>query len=97
MISKEEVQHIAQLARLRIDEKDVAKLQQDLAEILEYFEVLQEADVSKVEPMIHSVALENVSREDAVRSKDPGLAQKLVDMFPSVREGFLKVKAIFVR
>ncbi len=97
MITKEEVQHIAQLARIRIDERDVKKLQQDLSEILEYFTVLQGIDVSQVEPMTHSIALENVSREDAARQGSPTLIQKLVGMFPSVRDGFLKVKAIFVR
>ncbi len=97
MITKEEVQHIAQLARIRVDEKDVEKLQQDLSEILEYFSVLQEVNVSQVEPMTHSIALENVSRKDVALFGRPALIQKLVDMFPAVREGFLKVKAILVR
>ncbi len=97
MISKEEVQHIAQLARIRVDEKDIVKLQQDLSEILEYFSVLQRVDVSKVEPMTHSIALENVSREDVTRLKHPALLQRIIDMFPVVREGFLRVKAIFSR
>jgi|SRR3989338_1831713 len=97
MISKEEVQHIAQLARIRVDEKDVEKLQKNLSEILDYFNVLGEVDVSRVEPMTHSIALQNVSREDVARSKDLTLTQKLIDMFPAIREGFLKVKAIFSR
>jgi aspartyl-tRNA(Asn)/glutamyl-tRNA(Gln) amidotransferase subunit C len=97
MITKEEVQHIAQLARLRVDERDVAELQQDLSKILEYFGILQEVDVSGVEPMTHSIALENVSREDVAHLKDPALLQRIVDMFPSSRNGFLKVKAIFSR
>lgn len=97
MISKEEVQHIAQLARIRVDEKDVEKLQKDLSEILEYFSVLQEVDVSQVEPMTHSIALENVSRQDIARPKSPALLEKLVAMFPAAREGFLRVKAIFAR
>ena len=97
MITKEEVQHIAALARIRIDEKDGEKLQQDLSEILEYFKVLEGADVSRAEPMMHSIALESVSREDVARLGTPVLLQKLVAMFPSVREGFLRVKAIFSR
>jgi aspartyl-tRNA(Asn)/glutamyl-tRNA(Gln) amidotransferase subunit C len=95
MITKEQVQHIAQLARIRVNEKDIEKLQQDLSEILEYFNLLKEVNASGIEPMTHSIALENVSREDVARAKDPSLLQKLVDMFPAVREGFLKVKAIF--
>ena len=97
MITKEEVQHIAQLARIRIDEKDGEKLQQDLSEILEYFNVLQGVNVSRVEPMTHSITLKNVTREDVARTKDLSLLQKLIDMFPAVRDGFLRVKAIFTR
>lgn len=97
MISKEEVQHIAALARIRVDEKDSEKLQRDLSEILAYFDALKDADVSRVEPMAHSVILENVSREDVARPGSLTLLQRLVIMFPAVREGFLRVKAIFVR
>lgn len=97
MITKEEVQHIAALARIRVEEKDLEKFQKDLSEILEYFAVLQEAEVSKVEPMTHSIALENISRKDVARPGSPMLVAKLLDMFPAAREGFLKVKAIFTR
>lgn len=97
MITKEEVQHIANLARIRVNEKDIEKLQQDLSEILEYFNVLKEVDVSGVEPMTHSIALESVSRDDIARLSNPILVQKLINMFPAMRDGFLRVKAIFVR
>jgi len=97
MITKEEVQHIAQLARIRVNEKEVEKLQKDLSEILEYFNVLKEVDASGVEPMTHSIALQNVSREDTTCPSNPKLSQKLVDMFPAVRDGLLRVKAIFIR
>lgn len=96
MITKEEVQHIASLARIRVDAKDTEKFQRDLSEILEYFDMLQEADVSQAEPT-HSVTPENVSREDVVRPGSVSLVQRLANMFPVAREGFLKVKAIFSR
>ncbi|MDO8474426.1 MAG: Asp-tRNA(Asn)/Glu-tRNA(Gln) amidotransferase subunit GatC [bacterium] len=95
MITKEEVQHIAQLARIRINEKEVEKLQQDISGILDYFAVLKDADTSKVEATTHSIILENISREDVAHPGSPALLQKLVDMFPAVRDGLLRVKAIF--
>ena len=97
MISREQVQHIAKLARIELKDQEVEKFQKDLSEILEYFTVLQGVDVSQVEPMTHSIALENVSREDVARLKNPALLQRLVNMFPAARDGFLKVKAIFSR
>lgn len=97
MITKEEVQHIAKLARIRLTEDEVGKFQQDFSEILDYFVVLKDADVSKVEATAHATIPENVSREDVARPGSIALVQRLVDMFPAAREGFLKVKAIFSR
>lgn len=97
MISKEQIEHIAKLARIKLKEGEIEKYQKDLSEILEYFGVLQGVDTSAVEPMTHSIALTNVAREDSARPWSAELLQKLVDMFSAAREGFLKVKAIFAR
>lgn len=97
MITREQVQHIAQLARIQIHKKDGEKLQKDLSEILKYFAALREADVSGVEPMTHSITLENVLREDIARPKSRALLQKLVAMFPAAEDGFLKVKEVLVK
>ena len=47
MISKEEVQHIAKLARLELTEKEAEKMQKDLSEILDYFDLLKKAPKAK--------------------------------------------------
>ena len=49
MISKEEVEHIAKLARLELTEKEVGKMQKDLSAILNYFALLKKAPKVKVE------------------------------------------------
>ena len=43
MISKEEVEHIAKLARLELTEKEIEKMQKDLSAILDYFDLLKNA------------------------------------------------------
>ena len=43
MISKEEVRHIAELARLELSEKEIEKMQKDLSAILDYFDLLKKA------------------------------------------------------
>jgi len=83
MLTKEEVKHIAKLARLGLTEKEVEKYQKELSAILDYIGKLKEADVSGVEPTSHSVLLENVTRKDEVFQFN----KKLI-------EGYLKVKSI---
>lgn len=93
MLTKQEVQHIAKLARLGLTEEEIEKFQKDLSSILDYFEKLKELDVSKVQPASHAIKVENVMRKDEIKSE--GKNKKLLDLAPEIKEGFLKVKSVF--
>jgi len=94
MISKQEVKHIAKLARLGLTEKEIEKMQKELSSILDYFEKLKEVDINGIEPTSHALKVENVWRED-VENKELALGnEKLIDLMPDKKEGFLKVKSI---
>jgi len=93
MLSKEEVKHIAKLARLGLTEKEIKKFQKELSSILDYMEKLKEVDVSKTEPASHSIKIENVMRDD--ESQKPKLeSKKLLELAPETKGGYLKVKSI---
>ena len=70
-LSREEVLHIAQLARVGLSEEDVAKFQEQLSEILDHFEALKALDTEGVEPTSHPLSLESVMRPDEVRPSLP--------------------------
>ena len=67
-LSREEVLHIARLARLGLTETEVDKLREQLSNILENFEILQQVDTSAIPPTAQSIALQNVMRNDEVAS-----------------------------
>jgi aspartyl-tRNA(Asn)/glutamyl-tRNA(Gln) amidotransferase subunit C len=94
MISKKEVQHIAKLARLGLSEKEIEKYQRELSSILDYIEKLKEVDVSKIEPTSHSLRVENVMREDEINKKLKVKNEKLLELAPETKAGFIKVKSI---
>ena len=94
MLSKEEVKHIAKLARLGLTEEEIEKFQKELSSTLNYIEKLKEADVSKVKPTSHSVAMENVTRENEGSSKLKVKSSKLLDLAPETKDGYLKTKQI---
>jgi len=94
MISKEEVKHIAKLARLGLTEKEIEQLQKELSSILDYFEKLKKVDVSKIDPTTHSILVENVMREDRESLKFKVQSSKLLDLAPETKDGYLKVKSI---
>jgi aspartyl-tRNA(Asn)/glutamyl-tRNA(Gln) amidotransferase subunit C len=70
-VSREEVLHIARLARVALDESEITRLSEQLSNLLENFEVLQQVDTTGVPPTAQSVALQSVMREDRVAPSLP--------------------------
>jgi aspartyl-tRNA(Asn)/glutamyl-tRNA(Gln) amidotransferase subunit C len=67
-LSREEVIHIAALARMGMSEAEIEKAREQLSNILENFEVLKEIDTTDVPPTAQSINLQNVLREDNPRA-----------------------------
>ena len=65
-ISKDDVIHVAELARLEFGEKEIEKFTEQLGNILEYIEKLSELDTSGVEPTSHVLDISTPLREDRV-------------------------------
>ncbi len=68
-ISKEEVRHIAKLARLEFTEEEEEVLAGDMSRILDYMDMLNELDTSEVEPMTHVLDLAHDMRTDSVEKR----------------------------
>ncbi len=64
MIDREQVLHVAKLARLRLSEDEVERMTGELSKILGHVEQMEALDLDGVEPTTHVVALENVLRAD---------------------------------
>ncbi|HEX9136539.1 MAG TPA: Asp-tRNA(Asn)/Glu-tRNA(Gln) amidotransferase subunit GatC, partial [Nitrospirota bacterium] len=73
-ITKQEVEHVARLARLELSEKEKETLTDQLSNILTYVEQLNELDTKGVEPTSHVLDINNVMREDV---PEAGLSQDL--------------------
>ena len=67
MIDREQVLHVARLARLRLTDDEVERMSRELSSILGHIEKIEELDLDGVEPTSHVVELENVLREDLPR------------------------------
>jgi aspartyl-tRNA(Asn)/glutamyl-tRNA(Gln) amidotransferase subunit C len=67
MIDREDVLHVARLARLRLTEGEVERMTGELASILDHIEKIGELDLADVAPTSHVVELENVLRADDPR------------------------------
>ncbi len=72
MIDREQVLHVARLARLELAEDEIERISGELSGILEHVDRISALDLDDVEPTTHVVALENVLRPDV---PDPSLSR----------------------
>jgi aspartyl-tRNA(Asn)/glutamyl-tRNA(Gln) amidotransferase subunit C len=71
VIDREQVLHVARLARLRLSDDEVERMSSELSGILEHVERISELDLEDVEPTAHVIELENVLRPDEPRPSWP--------------------------
>ena len=93
MISKEEVEKIAKLARLELSDGEIAKMQKDLSVILDYFNLLKKAPKLKDSGAPDSAG-NAVLREDKAIEQKRETVQKIISAAPDKKEDYLKVKTI---
>jgi aspartyl-tRNA(Asn)/glutamyl-tRNA(Gln) amidotransferase subunit C len=67
VIDREQVLHVARLARLRLTDDELEKMSGELSNILEHVERIGELDLEGVEPTSHVVDVDNVLRADEPR------------------------------
>jgi aspartyl-tRNA(Asn)/glutamyl-tRNA(Gln) amidotransferase subunit C len=91
-ISRDDVVHVAELARLEIPEQDVATVQSELGAILEAVGKVAELDLAAVEPTSHPLDLVNEWAEDEAR---PSLAREdALANAPDPADGSFRVPAV---
>jgi aspartyl-tRNA(Asn)/glutamyl-tRNA(Gln) amidotransferase subunit C len=71
MLSREQVLHVARLARLELTDDEQARMAEELSKVLDYMETIGELDLADVEPTSHVVAVENALRADDPRPSLP--------------------------
>lgn len=71
VIERETVEHVARLARLRLEPDELERMRLELSSILEHVELIQSLDLDDVPPTTHVVAVENVLRDDVPRPSLP--------------------------
>ncbi|MCS7192871.1 MAG: Asp-tRNA(Asn)/Glu-tRNA(Gln) amidotransferase subunit GatC [Armatimonadetes bacterium] len=91
-LSREEVLHVALLARLELSEEDIERYTWELNRVLEHIEKLKELDVEGVEPTSHAVPLSNVFRPD--EPGKPMLREEVLMNAPDAIDGYFRVPRV---
>jgi len=91
-LTREEVQRVATLARLRLTTEEETRLTEQLDKILQYMETLNQVDTAHVEPLAHVVDIVNAFRADEVKCGTN--ADALLSNAPAKEGTFFKVPKI---
>ena len=94
-LSREEVEHIASLARLSLSEEENGHYGAQLSAILDYISMLNEVDTSQVDETCQVTGLEDIFRDDKALECREETRRKILDSFPAREGNFLKVRAVF--
>jgi aspartyl-tRNA(Asn)/glutamyl-tRNA(Gln) amidotransferase subunit C len=89
MIDRDQVLHVARLARLRLSEDEIGKMSHELSTVLDHIEKISELDLEGVKPTSHVVELENVLRPDEERQSTP--RERVLQGAPDVAAGGFRV------
>ena len=94
MLSKQDIQHIAKLARLDLTEAELEKYGSQLSDVLNYIDQLKEARVAGVEPTAQVTGMENIFRDDDIDDWDKGEIERALKDAPAREHRFIKVKRV---
>jgi aspartyl-tRNA(Asn)/glutamyl-tRNA(Gln) amidotransferase subunit C len=89
MIDRDQVLHVARLARLELTEEELERMASELSTILDHVERMNELDLEGVEPTSHVVELENVLRGDEPRPSWP--RERVLEGAPEPADGAFRV------
>ncbi|WP_295775103.1 Asp-tRNA(Asn)/Glu-tRNA(Gln) amidotransferase subunit GatC [uncultured Limosilactobacillus sp.] len=93
-LDREQVQHVAELAKLSFTDAELDHFVPQLEEIIDLFNQLAEVDTEQVKPMTTATDEVNVLREDEAVKSSEAMRQALLANAPETEDGLIKVPAI---
>ena len=91
-LDRQQVEHIASLARIGLTEEEIELFRQQLSHILEQFEILDELDTAGIQPTGHAVDFHGVLRDD--EAQDSLTSEDTLRNAPRREGDFIRVKAV---
>ena len=93
-LTKQEIEHVAKLARLELSEEEINKYGEQLSGVLSYIDQLTEVDTKGVEPTAQVTGLQNSWREDEIMDWQDSERPAALELAPELEDGQLKVRRV---
>lgn len=95
ILSRVEILHLADLAKLKLTEEEIEKFRVQLSEIIGYIEQLNRVDTENVEPVAQLTDLTNISREDTSSEAQSLTQAQTLQNAKTAKDGYIRVEALF--
>jgi len=89
VIDRDQVLHVARLARLHLEDDELDRMSRELSGVLDHIEKISELDLEGVPPTSHVVEIENVLRPDEPRPSWP--REGILEQAPDPASGGFRV------
>lgn len=93
-LTKQDVLHVADLAKLSLTDAEVEKYSKQLSSIVTFISELSKVNTEGIEPTSQTTGLENISREDKVKIDESLTQEQALSGSDSTYNGYFKVRAI---
>ena len=93
-LDKEDIEHVANLAKLDLSREETDRFKKQLSEIVDYFEELRKVEVGNIFPTSQTTGLENVNREDGVKTESSLDGKQALSGSENTHNGYFKVPMI---
>lgn len=97
MLTKEQLKHLAELAKIKFTEEELENFLIDINNILNYFNEINKLDLDKFEPIIGGVIQRLELREDEINFCPEDTKAKIIEQFPEKQENYLKLPKIITK
>jgi len=87
-IDKGLIEHVAEVARLKLTEKEILKFSKELKDIIEVFSKLDEVDTKGIDPNLQAVELKNMLREDEIEKSFT--QEQVLSLTDHKKDGYFK-------
>lgn len=93
-ITKNQIEEIARLARIKLSDEEKENYIKQFSDILEYFEQLKEVDTENEEPLINPNLSASVMRDDVADACQKSTIDKILEQVPERKDNYVKVKKV---
>lgn len=94
LVTKEEIRHIATLARIGLSEEEINKNQKELSVVLDYFKKLKKVNTKKIDSVGYITRMNSIYKDDNIEECSENVHKQIMKNVPQIKDNQIKVRSV---